>query len=533
MEEKLAYTVTGVTVYPDRARVECQGSVQVTPEVDTLLFDGLPLSMEKESVTVSGKGTAPVSILSVDVGLKHYEQSPSAEIRSLEAELESVSEALQAVADDIAVWQAESDMLQSLRDAAGAYAKGFSRGRLSVDEQSSLLRFLRDQDSAVRKEQRMLRQQSAALERKLEKLENELSELRSAQPRRRNQVRVTIAAEGEGQFLPVLRYVVHNARWQPLYDLRYVDSGGGAGKLTLSAQAQITQNTGQDWENVRLSVSTARPALNQRLPDLKPWYIDVYDPPFPAPAGYDREAAGMKKQILADAVFASSAARSGEEEMVEAAPVSATIQDGNAIVNYEIAGTSTVESDGASHKYFLGHTMPQTSLNYLAVPRHTDAVFRQLKAINAGAAPLLAGQANLFYNDEFIGKTDLQYTPADGEMKLLLGIEERIEVTRELQRRDVDKKFLKDERIVHFGYEIKLKNLLAEAAAVELRDQLPLARHEQIQVRMDESTPAPSEKSKMNILQWNLSLEPDSETIVRYEYTVQHPRSMTISGLQE
>lgn len=534
MEETVPYSLTQVTVYPDRALVNCRGNVQLSPAVQTLLFDELPLSMEKESVRVSGTGNVAVRILSVDAAHEHYEQSPSPLIQTLESEIDDVNEELSALEDDIAIWQAEANQLEGLRQATGEYAKGISRGRMSVDDQNDLLVYIRTQDRAIRKEQRILESQVRSLKRRLDKLQKDLSDLRSAQPRSRYQVRISVDVEGEGQFFPVLSYVVRNAQWRPLYDLHFVDSKDQGQELHISTYAQVSQRTGQDWNDVRLDVSTARPALNQRVPELKPWYIDSYIPqPVPVPREKKQMMAKAGNVLLADGAFADSEAMIENEAMISAQIVEASVQSENAVVTYTVAGSCNVESNGSPHKFFLGEISPQVTLTYLAIPKHTDAVFRLVKAVNSASPPLLSGQATLFYNDEFIGKSRLAYTPAEGELELFFGVEERIEVTRELTRRTVDKRLLKDHRVVHFGYEIKLNNLLIEVAELELRDQLPISRHEEIQVKLDEAKPYPSERTEMNILEWNLKLEPETETTVTYAYTVQNPRSMRVAGLQD
>lgn len=534
MEESIPYSLTNVTVYPDRAQVSCRGSALLSPAVETLLFDELPLSMEKDSVRVSGTGTVAVQILSVDVVQEHYEQSPSPMIQTLESEIEAVNEELIAVEDDIATWQAEADQLDGLRQSTAEYAKGLARGRMIVEDQNDLLVYIRTQDRAIRKEQRALELQARSLRRKLEKLQKDLSELRSAQPRSRYQVRIAVNVEGEGQFMPVLTYVVRNAKWHPLYDLHFLDTEDQDKELSISTYAQVSQRTGQPWNDVQLTVSTARPALNQRIPDLKPWFIDTYEPPpVPAPREKAQLMAERSQSYRLEASFAADEGMAENEEMVSAQIAGASVQGDGAIVTYQVAGKCSVESDGSPHKFFLGKFSPKVTLTYLSIPKHTDVVFRMIKAHNAAGAPLLSGQASLFYNDDFIGKTRLTYTAADGEFELLLGVEERIEVTRELAKRSVDKKLLKDQRVIYYGYEIKLMNLLHEEAALELRDQLPVSRHEEIQVKLDEAKPYPSERTEMNILQWNLDLDAQSETTVTYGYTVQNPRSLRVVGLQD
>ncbi len=533
MVEKVPYALTEVTVYPDRAKVSCRGSVQLTSSVDALLFDELPLSIEKESVRVSGSGDVAVKILSVDVTREHYEYSPSPRIKELDDELDAVNEAHYALEDELATWQAEADLLEGLRMASGEYAKGLARGRISIADQNDLLTYIRTQDSAIRKEQRALQSQIRALTRKREKLEMDLSELRSAQPRHRYQVRVAVAVDGEGQFFPELSYVVRGAQWHPLYDLHYDDLKGSDSRLTIAAYAQVSQRTGQDWQDVRLKVSTARPALNQRLPELKPWYIDSTMPPVPVPVQSAKRTAMLDNRASAEDTLMSRPAMAAPEKLIDADFADAAVHTANAIVTYRVEGSCTVATDGSPSKFYLARISPTVDMSYLSIPKHTDAVFRLLKVLNVGAAPLLPGQASLFFNDEYIGRTQLDYTPAAGELELLLGIEERIEVTRELTSRKVDKKLLKDDRIVSFAYEVKLKNLLQKAADVELREQMPLSRHEEIKVKLDEVKPQPSKQTDMNILEWHLILESQSEQVVRYAYEVQSPRSMRVSGIQD
>jgi uncharacterized protein (TIGR02231 family) len=144
---------------------------------------------------------------------------------------------------------------------------------------------------------------------------------------------------------------------------------------------------------------------------------------------------------------------------------------------------------------------------------------------------MLGGQVSLFVGDEYIGKAQLKYIPKGDEIELLLGVEERLTVERELSRREVDKVRLRDKRQLLFGYELQLKNLLTQEVEVELQDQYPVARHEEIKVKLLGASPEPDELSELNILTWKIKISPGNEQKVKFEFQVEHPRSMTISGL--
>jgi uncharacterized protein (TIGR02231 family) len=198
-----------------------------------------------------------------------------------------------------------------------------------------------------------------------------------------------------------------------------------------------------------------------------------------------------------------------------------------------VTGNTDIPSDGSPHKTTISQFQLEPELDYLAVPKHTNAVYRRVTVGNTSPSPLLAGPATLFVGDEFIGRTELEYTPAGGEIELLLGVEERLTVERELDRRDVDKRLLRDNRQLRYGYKIEIKNLLPTNARVEIHDHIPVARHEQIKVKLEQVDPQPAQKSELNLLQWHFNLNAGDEQTIGYQYTVEHPRSLRITGLTD
>lgn len=185
MDVILTTAVSQVTVYPDRARVTTSGSSSLEVGSHRLLVEELPLSLSPESVRVSGRGTAQVRILSVDVSHRHYEQTPSQRVHELEEQIEALTDEQRTLDDETAVWQAQSDYLDGLRQASTAFAKGLARGRSSIADQSDLRDFMRQQDETARRERQRLAVTKRSLDRRLERLRQELKEWQSARPRQR------------------------------------------------------------------------------------------------------------------------------------------------------------------------------------------------------------------------------------------------------------------------------------------------------------------------------------------------------------
>jgi uncharacterized protein (TIGR02231 family) len=211
--------------------------------------------------------------------------------------------------------------------------------------------------------------------------------------------------------------------------------------------------------------------------------------------------------------------------------VSASVESTGSAVTFRIKGRSDIPSDGSTHKKLIATYELDPNIDYLTVPKHTSAVFRRIKMINETPSPLLPGKSNLFTQEEFIGSTQLDYVPNGGEIELLFGVEERIHVERELVKRDVDKARLRDKRHIRYGFEIEIENLMSNEVNLELQDQLPVSRHEDIKVRLESSEPEPSETSELNIMEWQLAIKAGEKRKIKFGYLVEHPRDVVVNGL--
>ena len=533
MEIPVETRINTVVVYPDRARVTCRGRCELTEGLHQLVVGELPLALEPESVRAGGAGTARVRLRGVDVHRRHYVQAPAANVTALEEQIETVQDELQVLDDRQAVKQASIDHLDGLREATSEFAWGLARGRTTAENQAALMRFFEEEDARLRADLRALDGEQRDRKEQLAKLQAELDQLRASRPKQRYEARLEVEVLAAGSFEPEVTYVVGRAGWRPLYDIRLVESNGAGLRVALTSLAEISQNTGQDWAGVSLTVSTARPALNQRVPEVNPWYIDVPAKPQPRPMvravhakGTVMESADMYADAVPMMAMAAPAMMEAEVEVAE-------VQDSGAAVTFAVSGSIDIPGDGTPHKTTIGRQELAPQLDFLSVPRHTDAVYRRAKLTNTTGAPLLPGPINLYVGDEYIGQNRLEYTPTGAEVELVLGVEERITVKRELVRREVDKRLLRDMRQLVYGYEIKLENLSGAPARVTVQDQYPVSRHEQIKVRLDRILPEPVEQSDLHILKWQLDLSAGEKKTIRYDYQIEHPSNLHVVGLVE
>lgn len=547
---ELKTAIVAVTVYGDRARVVRSGEITLEPGSHQLDVLELPLALDSSSVRASARGTARARLLGVNVKRVHYLDTPYAQVRELETQIESLQDQVTVLDTRDTLLKEERVALRQLMGQTEIYARGLAFGKTKAGDQMELLEVVTARAQQLDAALWDTVQQKRDLNKRLQKLTADLGALHSAKGRERYTATVEVEVLQAGSVTLDLTYVVANARWQPLYDIRLCESansvdgkpsitgetsntGNGKSMLEVNYLAQVSQSTGESWQDVNLTFSTARPALNEVLPELDPWYVAPFQSSSPSPDVRHRKAV-LPAAMLDDSVVMREMAFGLEEAaapLVEIEQVSATVETSGAAVTYEVPGTVTIPADNEPHKVRVGQLSLEPALDYVAVPKLVAAAYRRAKVTNDSAYTLLPGSVSLFAGEEFIGTTELELIPPGGEIELHLGVDDRVKVHRELLRRDVDKRLLGDERRLRYAYQVQVENLLPVEARVTVYDQIPVAQHEAIKVKFEQSLPKPDEQSDLGIMRWDLTLAPKEQRTIIFDFTVVHPRSMVVQGL--
>lgn len=527
----LKTAIVAVSVYPDRARVTRQGATQLEPGLHRLAVTELPPSLNNESLRAAARGTARARLLSVQAQRTFYAEAQVEQVRSLEEQLEKLQDEQRGHDAHLERIRAARGNLIALTGHSEMYATALAAGELSVDAHLSLLDSLNARLAQLDGELLEVETLKRELERQIQKVKNELNRWRGAPRRERYTAWVEVEVLSAGELTVDLTYVISGAGWLPLYDLRLQEEDGRA-VLEAGYLAQVTQNSGEAWEDVSLTLSTARPALAGRLPELDPWYVMPQPPPRPAPQVEFAMAASPPAPAMRSRMAKVSDETTGAvPEMLAAEVITAAVDSSGAAVTYHLPGKVSVPADGAPHKVTVAQLSLEPRLDYVCAPKLVAAVYRRAKVENKSAYTLLPGPGNLFANDEFIGAIRVELVAPQGELELYFGADDRIKVERELKRREVDKRLISGKRRVAFGYEIRLENLLPGPAKIKLQDHLPVSRHEDIKVRLEGADPKASEQTELNLLNWELTLAPKEKRTVRFDFSVESPQAMELIGL--
>ncbi len=522
-----------VTVYNDRAQVTRHGRVRLPAGQQELVIEDLPVVLLPDSVRAAIRATEPCRLLSTDVTRTFHAEAPETRVSELQAEVEALQDRDAEAVQRLEALTTRRTFLQTLATSAGSeLARGLALGRISVEVGATLGEFLAVQLAALDADARAVTQERRRLSKELQATQSRLQALQRRKPTERNRVVVLVHLEAEAEVSLELSYQVTQASWQPLYDLRLSEKNGCA-ELEAAYQAQVTQQTGEAWQKVALTLSTARPGLSSIAPELKPWYLRGHRP---VAAG-----APMMRAWLAEPAAASAAAPAPpamDEDLLEAAPMLieaevevATVDDTGATLTFNVSGGTDIPDDGSPHKVTLGfHGFP-ARLDYFAAPKLVTQAYRRAKVTNSGPSTLLPGPAQIFYEGEYIGATSLKAIASGQEFELFLGIDDRITVERKLTAGSVDKKFMQDVRRLTYAYEIRVANLRETLETVTVEDQVPVSRHELVKIRRQEVQPAPTREDDLGKLTWELRLAPGRSATVRFGFTVEAPRDLQLEGL--
>lgn len=538
MNKTVDTRISEVTVYANQAQVTRRGVVQLTGEEHELVITQLPVTLLSESVRASGKGSVAVRLLGVRTERTYVKEALAQETAQLTQEIGQIEEQRRYLQDHLTLLNLQRNFVKSL---STQYLERLTRfqtsEQLNLKQLKELLDFVGQQYSEFSKAIAISEKEQKQLDKQLQSLRQQLQQLSVPQPQESFTIIVTLEPSAASEFELEVSYVVQQVSWVPLYDLRL---SAKSEKIDIIYLAQVKQSSGEDWLGVTLTLSTANPVLGGTLPPkLHPWYVDVQHQSLP----------GQKANAMAEAntlhprgfpvimpypgtvPLPEVAARDAEIELALAQMATAEAVQQGGVVTLQASSSSNIPSDGATHKATIFKEDYPSRAQYIAIPRLMNLAYLQTTITNPlRGVTLLPGKANIFRNNTFIGTTELENIAPGQEFQLNLGIDEGLKIDRVLVERQVDKKLIGNYRRTTYAYRLVITNYVEYDAQLTLTEQLPLSRNDQIKIRLTRSTPQ-IQVGEMGMLEWSLTLPPQSKQELYYQFTVEHPPELTVVGL--
>lgn len=601
-----------VTVFLEGAQVQRNAKINLPAGKSELVFTGISPAIDKQSIQVKADNT--VTILSVIHQQNHLkEQQKQEEIKELETLQEAQREKIALQRNIFNVYKQEEAMLVKNQQVGGA-----NTGLKAADLKDAA-DFQRNRLTEVYQKQMEINKAIGKLETELVKMNRQFAELNQNADISTSEIHVTLSTKEAGNSNFTVTYLVKQAGWFPVYDIRVKDI---ISPISLQYKANVFQSSGEDWKDIKLFLSTGNPNENSTKPVISPWYLKyvyAYQPvtntiqgtytpgtvrgrvtddkgnPVPGasvlvkgtstgtttdmngfyainvPAGNNTitiSSVGMQPTEVAASVsgysnitlkedfkamsevvvtalgikrdgtddeddyrqkkeLAYSTTRIKAPELKRAENMITTVSYQPTTTVYEIKEPYTILNDGKKYMADIDGYEVKAHYEYYAAPKLEADAFLTAKIADWQELNLLPGEANLFFEGTFLGKSMLDVTKAGDTLNLSLGKDKGVVVKRTLLKEYSSKKFMGSNKTDTRQYEIVVRNNKQQPVNIIIEDQFPISTQKEIEVQDRKYEGAKLDDDTQRIT-WQLTVDSKKENKVGFKYEVKYPKEKVL-----
>jgi len=536
-EVNVSSRVAAATIFPDRAIVTREAKTHVTAGPHTIVIADVPAGLDESSLRVQGKATVDVKIGTVEVKRVFLTEAANAAQREKTA-------ALEAKQGEKALAEAEIKALES-REAfidrivsAGADktdSAGVTKLDFTPEKWAQAWNLVQTGMTETQKGLATKKMALDKLDEEITKLQQELAQVQSTHAKERRDVHIQIEAAQDTDLQLSLNYQTFGARWAPVYDAR-LDTGNAA--LTLEQYGQAAQQTGEDWTNVELTLSTAQPSFGSEMPQLREWVVQLYK---------RMEARAFNGANLATASSSSPAAQMRanadaakkpfEEKDVVAQTQQAIVQSSEYAAEFRVPGQVDLKSANDPTKMFIGSAHMKATLSSQVTPRLVQQAYLFAKATNGEKYPLVPGLVAKYRDGAFIGNAAMSMLRPGETADLSFGTDDRVKV---MYRRTHEEKnnptlIVVGDMSAEREYETKIQNLHKDPIDITVFEQYPVSNDADVKSEILDDTTTPGYgkdlDNRQGIIVWSASLKPQEEKTYTIGFRVKYPKDGQLMGL--
>ena len=539
--------VTSVVVFRDRAEVTRRLVIDVAElggpgDVD-LSVEGFPASIDETSVRVKATGPAVIQEVSYQRNTKSKQASAedegkkaelAARIDEIRSQLRKLDQELQVVNEsrDLAASYVKSMMnpAQVMTDGAASPPPAAAGGLQLVNE---LLTFHAKKRQDFDQESNRINDRKAEAESELAAAGASLRDLTGGGLSRGGgggrggygggspdvvvshdvnigfEVLALQPQQQQQQVTADLTYIVRNASWSPSYDIRISSEDNG---MAITYHAQVKQSTGEDWNGVELSLSTAQPCAgdNTSPPDLPTLTAQFKQPRIerlmlrsgrmhrtPSFSGHLMQAEMAMDAFGGNTEAIETLGASAAAPAVPAAPAATMTTkvsggDGLGSATFSIPRAATIESDNKPHKVTVAILNLESTFIHFAVPAVNPNVFLQARTENTSNYPLLpSNKVSVFFDGSFVATTDLDHVSPGESFRSFLGVDPSVKLEyRPVRIIKAAKGMFTKKEVVTYERLIAVTNTKKQALRIGVSDQYPTSSDAKISVTLLKPTPA-------------------------------------------
>jgi len=539
--------LVAVTVYQNQAQVFRSASVKLLKGEHQIVFaDGMWTEADRSTLQVNLRKGAEVTLLrSVQFKTITERKDIRKEKAEVQEELTKLNQDMQVIDDAISIIRVRLEsyqavlnkVMKSQRVIAGAtydpaaWTKVLAFAQMGIVQWTTQLRTREDEKTALQTKINEARQKVQRFGGDTLVTTKDVAE-----------VNLHVLADVELEML--LSYMVRNASWVPVYDLR-VDSK--VKKMNVSYNAMVKQFTGEAWEKVSLELSTANPHIGGTPPTLQPWRIS-FNPPYQLQQKQQDVGSPAPRMMMQQMMCANMMPNAMEVQMMPAmAPAppprpvavqAAEVASSSTATVFKIAGQQSVKSDNEPVKVGVVTVDFNGFFRYSVVPKLDSHTYLKVKAINSSECVFLPGKCNIFADSQFVSNSTMDLVAPGEEFWTFVGVDDGIRVKRTLVHRKSAEKgggmFSGKRSRIEYSYNFTVKNTKKTVEEVVVWDQYPISDDKKITVQITQpeegKSPIVFKTNDLHAIEWFVKPKPNEEVTFPFVFYVEYPADENITG---
>tara|TARA_Y100000782_G_C10188682_1_gene268761 strand:+ start:10561 stop:12240 length:1680 start_codon:yes stop_codon:yes gene_type:complete len=511
-KKEVTSTIDEVIVYSSGAEVFREGSITLESGVHELKFPELSQYLNPNSIQVKGRGD--FTILSVNHGYDYLRNRPvPAYIKEVKDSIEWAKEENIKFGNEKSAYVSERDLVLK-NQQVGAQNQG-----VRAEDLEQLANFYRKRLIEINKKISDLNRKEKEMAETIAKLNQQLNEWNVKLNQRYGEIYVTVMVNARTNAKLEVQYLVTAAGWTPRYNIR---SNGAGSDLKIDYMADVHQNSGEDWNSVKMKVSTGSPMNNATKPEMHPWVLHFMQDMRLRAASYSNRAYALNEVTVtedAESVYK-------EEKIAKSTSDFTNVMEGQLAVTFDIAIPYTIPSDGKQRTVKVQELTLPAKYEYYAAPKLTQKAFLVGKITDWNQYNLMPGEANIFFEGGFVSKTYLNTFTTNDTLNIALGQDDRINLSRK-RVHDFSKESFGN-KVETIGLELQVKNNKNAPVEIVIQDQYPISSDKEINVELNQNGNS-YVNDKTGLLTWRFTLQPGEMKKMDFTYTVKYPKDKKVN----
>ena len=521
--QNISSEIKKVTIFLEGATVTREARVNLNPGTTQLIFENITTQFDPSSIQ-AGAGNE-VTILSVTYRSKeiNFEDKSARQLR-LEDSIESLDYMFQLENINKTSLEEELALITSNKQITG-------QNGLNVVQLADALDLYREQLPKLKKQYLESTRKWNEINTELRKKKQELSELLREKQKPFYEILVMVSVNARTTANMELTYYCANAGWIPKYDIRATDLSS---KIELNYKADVLQNTDEDWSNVQITLSSGNPRMAGSAPQLLPNYVTTYNPQTEtrtintSNSYVFRNSTTQAPTQQIDGISTRGSRDDGA--FTKAGTFNAPTTEYPLSVEFEIKSLSTVKTGNQASQVDINDFNLDAIYKHTAVPKLDCDAFLLAKVVNWEGLNLLSGDANIYFEGRFVGRSFIDAHTNNDTLNLSLGRDKKVVITRKNVKDRSERVMLSNKKKQTVTWEIDVRNTKTTPIEIVIEDQIPVSNNAEIEILLLEKSGAEYDE-KTGKLTWRLTIPPGENKKLSFSFEVKYPKNVNIRGV--